>query len=421
MITGVDIIPIVPFQDGLADGKALGRMAMRERTDALLSGASLQDTLGAMDRADLGRYVMARLETPPDYGRYPELEDLYPEKIDYLRGFAAGAGCSLEEAAIYSYVVFREELERYHRMYQLDRGPRHCSGFVMVGPDGVIGGQNIDSTPVPKPDGYRYPRPRPYAGFRQVKARTPATILRKPRTGYIEQWGIGNEMGVAYLGGGSCGVWLDEPIEDTWPIGRVPLLRFAANVEQLADLYRRYTLHNWGRDTALYADTHGGAIAVEKSYRRVGIRVKRPDEPAIWATEGHWETPDMSEYLRSKRHEYLWKAGKHLGADDLQYAADSAVRFTHLGALCHEPWGNGYEHVRRILTDHSPFPRNICRHAGPGTDPYDVTVTLKSYFQDITHNRSYTREWTPWKRFCCQAPEVVAEYPERGRGVRSEK
>ena len=413
MLTDTKIVPIIPFHDGQADGKALGKAALRERTAGLLNGVYLKDTLGAMDRADLGCYVMARLETPPDYHHYPELEDIYPEKVDYLRGLAKGADCSLKEAAVYSYVVFREEIDRYHQLYQLDRGPGHCSGFVMVGPDGVIGGQNIDSAPAPKPDGYRHLRVRPYAGLRQSKEQAPASVLCKPRTGYIEQWGIGNEMGVAYLGGGSCGVWLDEPIEDTWPIGRVPLLRFAASVEQLAELYRRYSLHNWGRDTALFADTRGGAIAVEKSYRRIGIRVKRPDEPAIWATEGHWETPEMGDYLRAKRYEYIQKAGKHAGAGDLQYAADNAVRFTHLGALCHEAWGHGYEHVRRILTDHSPFPRNICRHAGPDTDPYDVTVTLQSYFQDVTHNRSYTREWTPWKRFCCQTPEMVVAHRPR--------
>ncbi|MHB0937497.1 MAG: C45 family peptidase [Armatimonadota bacterium] len=413
MLYHPDIIPVIPFDDGQADGLALGREGIRERTAALLDGACLKDTLGAMNRADLGCYVMARLETPPNYARYPELEEIYPEKIDYLRGLAKGAGCSLKEAAVYSYVTFREEIDRYYLMYQLDRGPAHCSGFVMAGPDGVIGGQNIDSAPSPKPEGYRPLRARPYAGLRQSRTHTPSPVLRKPRTGYIEEYGIGNEMGVAYLGGGSCGVWLDEPIEDTWPIGRVPLLRFAANVEQLADLYRRYTLHNWGRDTALFADTRGGAIAVEKSYRRIGIRVKRPDEPAIWATEGHWETPEMGDYLRARRHEYIQKVGTHLGAGDLQYAADNAVRFTHLGVLCHEPWGNGYEHVRRILTDHSPFPRNICRHAGPDTDAYDVTVTLKSYFQDITHNRAFIREWTPWKRFCCQAPEAVVEHLPR--------
>jgi len=417
-----DIIPVIPYEDGRIDGQALGCEGIRRQTDALLRGVYLQDTLGAMEHADLGRYVMARLETPPDYARYPELEDIYPERIDYLRGLAHGAKCSLKTAAVYSYVVFREEIDRYHRMYQLDRGPGHCSGFVMVGPDGVIGGQNIDSAPVPKPEDYRHHRAKSFTGIRQAKPRSAPAVLRKPRTGYIEAWGIGNEKGVAYLGGGSCGVWLDEPIEDTWPIGRVPLLRFAADVEQLAVLYRRYTLHNWGRDTALYADTHGGAIAVEKSYRRIGIRARRPEAPALWATEGHWESPEMSAYLRAKRLEYLERAGKHLGAGDMRYAADNAVRFAHLGELCHASWGRGYDHVRRILTDHSPFPRNICRHAGPDTDAYDVTVTMQSYFQDVTHNRACTRHWTPWKRFCCEAPEEVVEYPARGRGgVSSDK
>lgn len=415
MFAAIEIIPIIPFDEGFFAGKAMGRDAVRRQSSELLAGVYLKDTLGAMERADLGRYVMARLETEPNYARYPELEDLYPEQVDYLRGFARGSGCSLTETGIYSYLIFRAEIDREYAQFQQYVTPTvgHCSGFVMVGPDGVIGGQNIDSAPPAKPEGYRFHAPGPYCGFVQRKTKFSPAPFRRPRTGYIEDAGIGNELGIAYLGGGSCGVLLDEPIEDTWPIGRVPLLRFATDIHHLAELYRRYTLHNWNRNSQTFADIHGNAMVVEKSFRRVGIRMKRPEDPAIWATEGYWETEEMGGYLRAKRLEYLEKTGKHAGASDMQYAADNGVRFTHIAALCHENWGRGYEHVRRILTDHSPFPRDICRHAGPNTDAYDVTVTLKSYFQDVTHNRVFTRDWIPWRKFACQVPETVLQYAPR--------
>ena len=101
------------------------------------------------------------------------------------------------------------------------------------------------------------------------------------------------------------------------------------------------------------------------------------------------------------------------GSGDLQYATDCHVRFTHLGELCNQPWGHGYEHIRRVLTDHATFPRAVCRHGGPDTDPYDISVTMASGFVDFTHNRSFWRAWVPWKKFPCQVPEEVTQYPAR--------
>jgi hypothetical protein len=221
---------------------------------------------------------------------------------------------------------------------------------------------------------------------------------------------VTNEKGVGCFAAVSCGVLLDEPIEDTWPIGPVPLLRFARNIDHLAELYRRYNLFNWGRASQLYADIAGNAMVVEKSFRRIGIRMLG-NANVLWCTEGYFETPEMYSYIRAKRLEFLEKAGKHLGAGDMQYANDCAVRFTHIGELCYEPWGNGYDHMRRVLTDHAPFPRAVCRHAGPDTADYDTTITQISIFRDATHNRSFERKWVPWKKFCCEMPEEVVQYP----------
>ena len=411
MSSSIEIVPVIPFDDGVVAGKETTSSQVRSRTKEVLKTEHLKDNLGAMARASLTMYVTARLQTEPDYGRYPELEDIYPERLDFLRGFAKGAECSLEEAAVYDYVTYRQGLERWCHEYQVHAEPTHCSGVVMVGPDGVIGGQSAEDAPPPKPKDYRFRRPKPYSGFKQKIAKPEKLVLRKPRTGYIESWGVTNEKGVGCCAGNSCGTWLDDPIEDVWPIRSVPLLRFARNIEHLAELFRRYRLHNWGRGSSLWADTGGNAMAVEKSFRRVGIRMLKGS--VLWSTEGHFESPEMFSFLRAKRLQYLEKAGKHLGAGDMQYATDCHVRFTHIGELCHQPWGRGYDHIRRVLTDHSPFPRAVCRHGGPDTDPYDISVSQLSFFVDFSHNRSFGREWVPWKKFPCEVPETVSQFPER--------
>jgi len=406
-----DIVPEQPFEDGVAEGKELGKKGLQQRTEKLLKDPYIKDTLGAMDRGEMAKYVTSRLETIPDYERYPELEDIYPERLDYLRGLAQGAGVSLTEAAVADYVKFRQEIDSWHGSLQLQREPGKCSGILMVGPDGVIGGQSAESAPPPKPAGYKYKPVKPYDGLQTLAARTPHLTLKRPRTGYIESWGVGNEKGVSAICGNSCSVWLDEPIEDVWPIGRVPLLRFARDVEHLEELYRRYTLHNWSRASQIYADPSGKAICVEKSFRRIGVR--RVRDGVLWCTEGHFESPEMHAFIRAKRLEYVERAGKNLGAGDLQYATDCAVRFTHIGELCYQDWGRGYDHMRRILTNHATFPRAICRHGGPDTDEYDTSVTMDSWFSDVTHNRTFSRHWDAWKKFPCQVPEVLTQYPAR--------
>lgn len=408
----VEIVPADPFEEGRVAGRSAGAASVREQIAALLQDPLVRDALGPMDQAELTRLITARMETPPDYVRYPELEDLFPEAIDGLRGFAQGADCSVEEAGALSYLRYRQNIEAWHRSLQPDPEP-HCSGVLLVGPDGVLGGKSHETVvPEPKPEGYRWRKPRPYAGLKQRKTQRPRLVLRKPRTGYIEDWGATNEHGVGCTASVSCSTLMDDPIEDTWPIQGFPVLRFAANIEQLAELFTRYTLYLWGRYSQIWADVSGDGFALEKSFRRVGIRRVGADG-VLWCTEGHFEHPEMFAFIRERRLQYVERMGRHLGAGDLQYAADAQVRFTHMGELCHEPWGKGYDHMRRILTDHAPFPRAVCRHGGPDTDPYDVTVTNSSHFIDITHNRIYARGWDAWKKFPCQMPEDVTEYPPR--------
>jgi len=410
MAAMIDIIPEQPFEEGMAHGTQVGGPALAARSRELLDGPYLRDTLGAMTHTELAQMVTARLQTSPDFSLYPELADLYPERVDFIRGFAQGAGCSPDDAAIYSYLTYRDEIDTWYHTYQLQPEPSHCSGIFLNGPDGVLGAHSMESLPAPCPPGYRHRKPSPHDGARVLRPTRARLTLKKPRTGYIEEWGVTNEKGVGCFAAASCGVLLDEPIEDTWPIGPVPLLRFARNVEHLAELYRRYSLFNWHRASLLYADISGNAMVVEKSFRRLGIRLVG-QAGVLWCTEGHFDSAEMHDYLRAKRREYLERSGKHLGCDDMQYAADCGVRFAHIGELCHEAWGRGYDHMRRILTDHSPFPRAVCRHGGPDTAAYDRTITQCSVFRDATHNRSFERQWTPWKKFVCEVPEEVVQYP----------
>jgi hypothetical protein len=416
MATEIEIVPIVPYDDGMAAGKELGKQKLRKRTRELLNDKYVKDTLGAMSRAALGRYTMARLETEPDYTRYPELEDIYPERLDYIRGFAKGAGCTLEAAAVYNYVEYRVGIDTWSAWHQdiewiVASSDGGCSGVCLVGPDGVLGAQSAESRPpVPRPKGYRFRAPAPHAKWMAKKPTAPEKmVLRRPRTGYIESWGVVNEKGLAGCAGTSCSTLLDEPIEDTWPVAGVPLLRFARDVEHLAEIYRRYTLHNWGRASQVYADVGGNAMVVEKSFRRIGIRML--EGPALWCTEGYWDSPGMNSFQRAKRLEFIEKSGRGLGAPDMQYATDCAVRFTRMGELCREPLGLGYKHMNRILSDHAPFPRAVCRHGGPDTAPYDRSVTMCSFLQDLTHNRTFRREWVPWKKFPCELPWTVTQFP----------
>ena len=279
-----------------------------------------------------------------------------------------------------------------------------------MGPDGVLGGQSVDSGVPPPPKGYRHRRPVSRTHFHQSRVCYSGRVLRKPRTGYMMLSDYCNEKGVASMCGASSGVWLDEPFEDTWPIMEFPFFRFAENVKHMAQLQRRYVLFSVGKGSnSIYADLAGNAMVVEKSSRRLGIRMIG-DAGVLWCTEGHFESPEMHAYMRAKRLEYVSRMGRHLGCGDLQYATDCAVRFTHIGELCHEPWGRGFAHMRRALTDHVTFPRAVCRHGGPDTDPYDTSVTLQGWIRDLTRGREYTRDWIPWKKFCCEAPEKVTQY-----------
>ncbi|MAE60048.1 MAG: hypothetical protein CMJ49_01700 [Planctomycetaceae bacterium] len=395
------IIDECPFDDGVAAGRALGREALAGQTREWLDDPLLCDDLGAMSEAALARRIVGRLETEPDDGSRPELAEVYPDRVDYVRGVAEGAGCTIEQAALHDYVQYVRGIRDATAMMRPPLDGGGCSGAFMVGPDGVLTGQNIDSGAQHRPPDFGVTESGPVE-----------LTLKRPRSGYICDWGLTNEVGLAAVGaGGSVGTWLDEPVVDVWPYKTIPLTRFARNVGELADLCERYRTFNPGRGTGVWADVTGAAVVVEESHRRVGIA--HVEDDVAWATEGNFQTDSMSAYIRERRLAYVKSRGRHLGANDLQYATDCAVRYCHLGELTHRDLGRGMDHMRAVLTDHAPFPRAVCRHGGPDTDEYDQTITLQSTVRNLTTNRAYARMFVPGKKFCCEVPEVVMEYPPR--------
>ena len=92
----IEIVPVVPFDDGIAAGKTTGADAVRAEIDTLLRDPLLKNRFGQMSRTELYREVTARRETTPDYVRYPELADLHPEALDTLRGSERLTGAILD-------------------------------------------------------------------------------------------------------------------------------------------------------------------------------------------------------------------------------------------------------------------------------------------------------------------------------------
>jgi hypothetical protein len=423
MAGSITIVHEDPYQDGVDAGKKMGGPALIAETKKFLAGKHLKHSLGSMSLASLHTFVMARLQTPIDENRYPELAELYPDRVDFLKGLAAGAGVSLTQAATWHYCQYRTEIDGWYWSLQPDGAgaPReedksHCSGVLMRGPEGIIGAHSIESTPPPKPKGYKPRPPRPYKGTRILKPVEKDLVLIKPRTGYISNWGTTNEKGVGCAAGVSCSIWMDDPILDTWPVHNPPLLRFASNIKHFAELYTRYTKHVWGRASQVWADTSGDGCIVEKSFQKIAIRWIE-NAPAVWCTEGHFQSKEMSDFARDRRLAYLDRMGKHLGCEDMQFYTDCAVRFTRIGELCHMPWGHTEEHMRRVLVDTAPFPRGINRTGGPDTAAYDTTITMIQTMTQFTKNRHHSRSWEPYKKFVHEVPEQVTQYPARPGAV----
>jgi len=384
-----------PYEEGVEEGKAMGAEKLREAIRSLRQDPLLRPTYGQMTDAGLGKLLDERMAATPDVGRFPELAELYPEAIDRLKGKAVGAGVSLQEAALHDYLRYRRDQIYWWRAYQGPppedtRAPAGCSGVILVGEE-VWLGKNVDAAPV------EYPTP---------KIKGDRVVVKKPRTGYAPL-PVVSEGGIAGSGGASVSTWMDEPQEDVWPHTRFPVTRFASSVAEVADLYQRYTLYLPGRGADAFVDRKGDAISVDKSYRRVGISKAR--HGMVWYTEGHFQSENMRQFLAERRAMFAEQFGITLGSYHNQYYADCAVRFANMGRLAELPLGRRYEHIRRILGDHSPFPRALCRHDGPDRADYDKTITLVSRTIDYARRTIYERFATP-DQFCCEEPDRVFEF-----------
>jgi hypothetical protein len=313
----IQIVPDDPFEQGVDEGRPLAGSALREQIATLRADPLLAPTLGQTDEAQIKRLVRQRLETPPDDGQFPELAVLFPEAVERVRGKAQGAGAALDDAALQDYLAYRRHQLFWWAQYQApppEDAPltEGCTGVIVAAGDGEIYlGKNLDSVP----------------GFTQSPAAR-THVVKKPRSGYT-QFPLISEAGIAHSGGASVSTWLDEPMEDVWPFTKAfPVERFASTVDELADLYRRYTLYIPGRGSNAFVDRHGNMISVDKSYRRVGI--SRWMGGAAWHTEGYFHSPEMSAFLAERRRTFAERFGITPGSYHNQYYADCAVRFTNL-------------------------------------------------------------------------------------------
>lgn len=351
-------------------------------------------------------WALERLEARPDFQTFPELRGLHSDRVLHLRGLAEGGGVTRAEAALYSYLHFRHEIEALWNSLQIGSHPplaRACSAMIFSGSGVILGAHNADSVPeppmLPPPGNVGPVRFRVHPQRRSTPRRMELT---RPRTGYIERWGVTNEKGVLILPGLSCNTWLDEPIEDTWPVHQVPVLRFARSARHAAQLWQRYNRHQYRAGTFLILDRAGGAVAVEKTFRRIGLRFPDP-RGYLCATDGHFEEPDMHAYRFGRTADYVRRTGLGSGSIDMQYLADCHARYTRLCELGGQTVNRTVKTLAALMSDHAPFPRNLCRHADqPGG--YDQTVTMQQWIVDLAADRAYHRAWVPGRAFCCRQP-----------------
>lgn len=184
MSTRVVIVPDRPFDDGVAEGRKREGSALKAEIRTLLGDPLLKPTLGSMSLKALAADILSRLETPPDTRRFPELGELYPDRLDYLRGLAKGAKRPLSEAALWHYLRYRLEIQRWYQAYNdlsalMESPPEvqssHCSGVLLVGPEGVLGAHSMESPPAPAP-----PHRLPMESAASVRTPAPSKTQNPP-------------------------------------------------------------------------------------------------------------------------------------------------------------------------------------------------------------------------------------------------
>jgi hypothetical protein len=255
----------------------------------------------------------------------PLIEDLSPEFVREVRGLAAGAGITIEEALLCQVrgTAARVPLEG-------------CTAFAVTGSataDGrTIGAQNIDHEPE-YADILVLLRVKPDDGRPEALILTPA--------GQLGYQGM-NAWGLAHFSNGLS--------DYEWRMGlpHYPLKRLLLEQRTVAEAItlmadnRTCTAGN-----VLLCDGHGHLGDVE--YRPEGVAEYRGPWPDAVLHTNHYLSEEFS-------------------VRETHSVLDSRARFDRLRELVRENWGQiTVDTVKQILADHQGDPCAICRHGGtPG-------------------------------------------------------
>jgi isopenicillin-N N-acyltransferase-like protein len=273
----------------------------------------------------------------------PLIERLSPAYLDEVRGLAAGAGLSFEEALLCQ--------ARAEAAYPPQGG---CSTFALTGEatanHETLAGQNQDLPPE-------------YADV--------AILLHaKPTDGRPRMLMFTFAGQLGYVGMNHTGMCLfaNALYDYTWQLGlpKYPMKRLLLEQTTVADGVRLLERHRLcSANNLVMADGHGQLADVE--VRPEGIAVFPDDHPHRRVHTNHYVTPEFQSI-------------------ETNSLPDSCPRLDRMRALIAENWGGiTVDTMKRILSDHAGDPGGICRHGVEGWH------TISGYIAEPAQGRLHVR------------------------------
>jgi isopenicillin-N N-acyltransferase like protein len=273
----------------------------------------------------------------------PLFEKYCPHLLDEIQGLAEGARVSLAEALA---VNIRDPLHLAE--------VHGCTSFV-VGRTGTVrrqmlAGKNADMDPDIPPLGY----------VLHLKPQNKPEVLMWTFGGMIGYHGM-NSVGVAefdnaLLGRGPAGRW-GLP---TYPVKR--LMLECDHIDQILRLYQ--TIPMAANCNYVVCDGHGNFLDLETTTQRP--EVIRDHGAGFLAHANHYLSP---RYASRKNFPADW-----VDSFARQERMDSLIR-AKLGSL-------GPDDFKKFLSDHSGYPRSICRHA-------NASLTVASMISEPAERRMH--------------------------------
>lgn len=273
----------------------------------------------------------------------PALQALSPAFVEELRGLAAGAAISFEEALL---CQVRSEAARVQA--------EGCTAFGLTGSataDGLpLAGQNQDLQPE----------------FADV-----AILLRvKPNDGRPRAliFTFAGQLGYAGMNQAGLALFNNILFDYQWRLGlpRQPLKRLILEQVTLAgclDLLEQHRTCSAGN--LLLADAQGHLAGVE--IRPEAIALYQDDHPDYCLHTNHYLTGEFARYESNS-------------------LPDSVARLARLRALIKENWGRiTVETMKTILADHAGDPGGICRHGAAGW--YSISGYIAEPAKGLFHVR----------------------------------